>query len=118
MSSILQTESKTLAKDIVLICRQLQLQQKEYTLTDQLLRCGTSVGANLYEANYAQSRKDFISKLEIALKECYETQYWLELLKDTQLIREEEFQTLHTSCGSIRRKLIAAIRTAKQNAAP
>jgi four helix bundle protein len=118
MSSILQTESKALAKDIVLLCRHLQQQQKEYTLSDQLLRCGTSVGANLYEANYAQSRKDFISKLEIALKECYETQYWLELFKETQLICEDEFQALYKACGSIRHKLIAAIRTAKQNTAP
>ena len=114
MSSILQTESKALAKDIVLLCRHLQQQQKEYTLSDQLLRCGTSVGANLYEANYAQSRKDFISKLEIALKESNEASYWLKLMYETKRIDLESYKQTEKLCGNIRRLLIASCKTAKE----
>ena len=80
---------------------------------NQLLRCSSSVGANLHEAKYAQSRADFINKLEIALKECYETEYWLELLFRKIKINESTYKKLINKCGTIRRKLIASITTAK-----
>ena len=80
---------------------------------NQLLRCSSSVGANLHEAKYAQSRADFINKLEISLKECYETEYWLELLFRKNKIDEIEYKKLISKCGTIRRKLIASITTAK-----
>ena len=80
---------------------------------NQLLRCSSSVGANLHEARYAQSRADFISKLEIALKESYETEYWLELLFRKKKIDADTHKALTNKCGSIRRKLIASITTAK-----
>lgn len=81
--------------------------------TNQLLRACSSIGANSYEATYAQSNADFINKLEIALKECYETDYWLEIIFKTDLIDEITYRSLLAKCGTIRRKLIASITTAK-----
>ena len=81
--------------------------------TNQLLRCCSSVGANAHEAKYAQSTADFISKLEIALKECYETEYWLEVLFNIHAIDLATYKTLSNQCGVIRRKLIASITTTK-----
>lgn len=80
---------------------------------NQLLRCSSSVGANLHEAKYAQSRSDFINKLEIALKECFETEYWLELLFRKNKIDYHTYKTLLNKSGTIRRKLIASVGTAK-----
>ena len=82
---------------------------------NQLLRCSSSIGANIHEAKYAQSRADFISKLEIALKESSETEYWLELLYRKQKLSAEQFASLKNRCGTIRRKLIASVTTAKAN---
>lgn len=83
--------------------------------TNQLLRSCSSIGANAHEAKYAQSRADFISKLEIALKECYETEYWIEVLYRVHSLSEEQYKTISGKCGTIRRKLIASITTAKKN---
>jgi len=83
--------------------------------TNQLLRSCSSIGANAHEAEYAQSRADFISKLEIALKECYETEYWLELLFKVNAMEKSAYDALSHRCGTIRRMLIASITTAKQN---
>ena len=83
--------------------------------TNQLLRACSSIGANTHEAKYAQSKADFISKLEIALKECYETEYWLEILYRVEAIDADHFKSLNNQCGTIRRKLIASITTAKNN---
>lgn len=80
---------------------------------NQLLRCSSSIGANLHEAKYAQSRADFINKLEIALKECFETEYWLELIYRKKKIDADTFKQLMNKCGSIRRRLIASVTTAK-----
>lgn len=82
---------------------------------NQLLRSSSSVGANIHEAKYAQSRSDFIHKLEIALKESSETDYWLELIYRKNKFDEETYKTLKNNCGIIRRKLIASITTAKKN---
>ena len=82
---------------------------------NQLLRCSSSIGANIHEAKYAQSRADFISKLEIALKESSETDYWLELLYRKNKLSPKVYQTLKIQCGTIRRKLIASVTTAKAN---
>lgn len=83
--------------------------------TNQLLRACSSIGANSHEAKYAQSRADFIHKLEIALKECYETEYWMEILLKINAIEEEKYNYLNAKCGKIRRMLIASITTAKSN---
>ena len=87
----------------------------ESVISNQIGRSGTSIGANIYEANYAQGKKDFISKLEIALKEASETGYWLELLYRTEYIDYATFKALNDQCTSIRVLLIASCRTAKQN---
>ena len=83
--------------------------------TNQLLRSCSSIGANAHEAKYAQSKADFISKLEIALKECYETEYWLELLYKIGALDPMRYSELNEMCGTIRRKLIASVTTAKKN---
>ncbi len=84
------------------------------SLINQLERSGTSIGANICEANYAQSKADFISKLQIALKECYETEYWLELFVKSNLFDGDKVKKIYNDCGTIRRMLIASINTAKQ----
>ena len=80
---------------------------------NQLLRSCSSIGANSHEAKYAQSRADFINKMEIALKECYETEYWMEILFKVKAIDEITYKNLLNKCGTIRRKLIASVTTAK-----
>ena len=87
----------------------------ETVIANQIGRSGTSIGANIYEANYAQGTKDFISKLEIALKEASETGYWLELLYKTNYIDEQTFKELREQCATIRVMLIASCRTTKNN---
>lgn len=84
-----------------------------YSLKNQLERSATSIGANIREANYAQSKADFVSKLQIALKECYETEYWLELFQKANIVSDENISKLTHDCGSIRRMLIASINTIK-----
>ena len=86
----------------------------ETVISNQIGRSGTSIGANIYEANYAHGKKDFVSKFEIALKEANETGYWLELLFRTNYIDESIYKTLNDQCTTIRVMLIASCRTAKQ----
>ena len=86
-----------------------------YSLSNQLERSGTSIGANIREAKYAHSRLDFIAKLQIALKECYETEYWIEIAQKADLISSESAKSILHECGSIRRMLISSINTAKKN---
>ena len=114
-NSPLRDKSKEFAKEIVLLCRDIKTAHRESVLTNQLLRAGTSIGANLHEAQYAQGTKDFISKLEIAQKECYETEYWLELLYETGYISSEQYKPLRNTCGTIRRMLISSLNTIKGN---
>ena len=87
----------------------------ESIISNQIGRSGTSIGANIHEAQYAQGKKDFVSKLEIALKEASETGYWLELLHKTNYIDEQMYKALSTKCTSLRVMLIASCRTAKEN---
>lgn len=113
--SALRDHSKAFAKEIVILCRKVKETKHESVLTNQLLRAGTSIGANIHEAQYAQGKKDFVSKLEIALKEASETGYWLELLYRTKYIDEQSYKTLSAKCTSLRAMLIASCRTAKEN---
>ena len=112
--SILRDKSKEFAKQIVVLCRDIKKEKKESVLTNQLLRSGTSIGANIFEAQYAQGTKDLISKFEIALKECHESEYWLELLFETDYIDEQNYKPLKNYCGAIRRMLISSITTLKK----
>lgn len=86
-----------------------------YSLINQLERSATSIGANIREAKYAHSKADFVSKLQIALKECYETEYWLELIQKSEIFTDEIVKSLLHDCGAIRRMLISSINTTKQN---
>lgn len=113
--SILRNKSKSFAKEIIILCRDIKTNRKETVLTNQLIRSGTSIGANIYEAQYAQGNKDFISKFEISLKECFETEYWLELLYETGYISDERYKALRNTCGQIRRMLISSVNTAKNS---
>ena len=114
--SALREKAKSFAKRVIVSCREMKAEHKESVLINQQLRSATSVGANLHEAQYAQGVKDFISKLEIAQKECYETEYWLELLFETDCMTEETYQSLRNECGAIRRMLIASLTTIKAKA--
>ncbi len=87
---------------------------KSSYMTDQLARAGTSIGANIHEAQYAQGKKDFVSKLEIALKESNEASYWLRLMHETKRIETQTYQQTERLCGNIRRLLIASCKTAKE----
>ncbi|MBR7101919.1 MAG: four helix bundle protein [Clostridia bacterium] len=113
------TENKLLelsfefATMIVELVDSVKIPKSTYML-DQLARSGTSIGANIYEAQYAQSKKDFVSKLEIALKESSETSYWLKLLFATGRIDRNAFTGAEKICGNIRRLLIASCKTAKE----
>ena len=108
--------SKQFAVDIVNICTDIKENRKSNVLLNQILRSGTSIGANIHEANYASSKSDFINKFQIALKECYETDYWLGLFKDTHMITDVEYNDIFTKCSKIRKLLITSINTAKENA--
>ena len=100
--------------DIINLVKYLKANH-ESIISNQIGRRGTSIGANIHEAQYAQGKKDFISKLEIALKEASETGYWLELLHRTKYMDEQLYKTLSAKCTSIRVMLISSCRTAKEN---
>ena len=112
--SVLRDKTKEFAKNIVFLTNEIREKKKEYVITNQLLRSGTSVGANVHEAQYAQGSADFISKLEIALKECFESEYWLELLFETGYIDEERYKKIINECGLIRKMLISSCKTMKE----
>jgi len=107
--------SKAFAVDIIRACESMRSRGKTAAIINQLLRSGTSIGANIHEANYAFGRADFVFKLQIALKECYETDYWLDVFHQSDLLTDEEYKTLYNACSKIRRLLIASLNTAKEN---
>ena len=113
--SIMLDKAKDFAVDIVNLCRQISFEKKEYVLTKQLVRSGTSIGANIHESKYAQSKPDFVSKMQIALKECYESEYWLEIMNRTSLLSTEQYRIYLSKCGALRRMLISSIKTTKSN---
>ena len=104
--------STDFAVKIIKLCETIK---GHYSLVNQLERSSTSIGANIHEANYAHGKNDFIAKLQIALKECYETEYWLELFVKSDLLDRETAKEIYNQCGTIRKILISSINTAKQN---
>ena len=110
--SKLRELSTDFAVKIIKLCENIK---GHYSLVNQLERSATSIGANIREANYAHGKLDFIAKLQIALKECYETEYWLELFVKSDFLSRENTIDLYNQCGTIRRMLIASINTAKEN---
>ena len=115
MESPLLVKSKQFALDIIKVCNKVKSEKRESVLTNQLIRSGTSVGANIREAKYAHSKADFTAKLQIALKECYETEYWIEITHKANLITEDTAKIVLHDCGSIRKMLISSVNTAKEN---
>ena len=112
MGSPLLDKSKGFALRIIKACNEVKREKKESILTNQLVRSGTSIGANIREAFYAHGRADFIAKLQIALKECSESEYWLELLIESG---HYEDKTLLDQCIEIKKLLISSINTSKRN---
>ncbi|MBR4439283.1 MAG: four helix bundle protein [Clostridia bacterium] len=111
--SALRSKSKEFAKKTIILCRELKENRIEAVLINQLLRAGTSIGANIHEAQYAQGKRDFISKLEIALKECNECQYWLELFYETNSVPKDTFESFAKDCIELRRMLVSSVTTMK-----
>lgn len=109
--SVLLNKSKDFAIYIIEIYKYLVNDKKEFVLSKQLLRSGTAIGANLAEAVYGISKKDFLSKIYISLKECAETKYWIELLFKTDYISESEFNTLDSYCTELLKMLISTSKT-------
>ena len=112
MASPLLDKSKAFALRIIKVCNEIKREKKESILTKQLVRSGTSIGANIREAFYAHGRADFIAKLQIALKECSESEYWLELLIESGYFEDK---TVLDQCIEIKKLLISSINTAKSN---
>ena len=112
MPSPLQEKSKAFALEIIRVCNEIKKSKREVVLTNQLIRSGTSVGANIREAMYAHGKADFVAKLQIALKECSESEYWLELLLESGYYEDH---AVLQHCTEVKRLLIASINTAKRN---
>ena len=108
-------KSKDFAIRIVKLYKYLRENKREYVMSKQLLRCGTSIGANLTEALYGISRKDFLAKVSISLKECAETKYWLELLNRTGYLSDNEFKSIHDDCNELIKLLASTVITTRKN---
>ncbi len=112
--SKLRDLSMEFSVDIIQLVKSLK-SKHESVISNQIGRSGTSIGANIFEAKYAQGKRDFISKLEIALKEASETGYWLELLYRTEYIDDQTYKMLSAKCTALRVMLVASCKTAKEN---
>lgn len=115
MENVLEQKSFQFAIRVVNLCKHLRGVKEEYTLSKQMLRSGTSIGANIAEARQAQSKADFISKLSIALKETTETKYWIRLLSATGYLSAQEYQSIFSDCVEIEKMLTSSVKTAKEN---
>ena len=111
--SELRTRAKALALKVISVCDTVDSKKGRGVLINQIVRSATSIGANIHEANYASSKADFINKFHIALKECVETEYWIEMLVGSNCVSEEISENLLQECGVIRRMLVKSINTAK-----
>ena len=114
-SSPLTKKSYLFGVRIVKMVKFIKCTPKEYGMLNQVFRSGTAIGALVSEAAYAQSPADFINKLSVALKECNETLYWLNILKDTEYLNEKEYESMNTDCREVLALLISSIKTTKQN---
>ena len=110
-NSVILDKSKKFALRIVKLYKYLNEQKHEHVLSKQLLRCGTSIGANAKECAFAQSKADFTAKMFIAQKECAETEYWLELLYESEYINKSEFDSIYIDCQELMRLIIASTKT-------
>ncbi len=113
--NIVEEKSYAFALRIIKLYKYLVNEEKEFVLSKQVLRSGTSIGALIRESEHAQSKKDFINKMSIALKEANETEYWLMLLKDSNYISESSFISIHNNCVEVLKLLISIVKTSKKN---
>ena len=114
MENTIKEKSFRFAVRIVKLCRYLQEEKKEYTLSKQLLRSGTSIGANVAESQQAQSRPDFLSKINIGLKEAAETEYWLRLLSETDYLTHAQFASIISDCNEVKSLLVSIVKSCKE----
>ena len=114
MASIVHDKSKKFALRIVKLYKYLVQEHKESVMSKQLLRCGTGIGANITQAEYAISKKEFVMKMYIALKECGETIYWLDLLYDGEYITEKKYQSVKRDCDELMRMLLSITKTTRE----
>ncbi len=114
-SSEMRERAKAFSLRVIAVCDEIDTRKNRGPLINQVIRSSTSIGANIHEAAYGSSRADFINKLQIALKECYETEYWLDMLQGAGSIPEETAQELLQDCGIIHAMLVKSITTAKKN---
>lgn len=115
MKGTIKQKSFSFSVRIVRLTEFLRESKKEQIMSKQLLRCGTSIGANVAEAQQAQSRPDFISKLSIALKEAAETDYWLCLLHETGYLSKQQFSSIISDCREVEKMLVSIVKSAKNN---
>ena len=113
--SVVREKSYIFALRIVKAYKYLNQEQREFVLSKQMLRSGTSIGALVKEAEHAQSRADFVNKMNVALKEANETEYWLMLLKDSKYIDEKSFTSIHQDCSELIKLLVSIVKTSKGN---
>ena len=111
---IVEEKCMNFAIRIVNLCRFLNEEKKEYRIADQLFRSGTSIGANISEAQCAVSKNDFIAKVYISLKECNESLFWLKLLRNTSYLEERQFLSIYTDCEELKKLLVSITKTARQ----
>ncbi len=114
-NTVIEDKSKKFAVRIIKLYKYLSETKKEFVISKQVLRSGTSIGANVKEGEYAQSKSDFISKMNIALKEAAETKYWIELLSETDYITQEQSESISADCSEIIKILTAIVKSSKNN---
>ena len=114
MDRVVQEKSFQFAVRVVKMCKSLREEQKEYIMTKQLLRSGTSIGANIAEAQQAQSKSDFVHKMSIALKEAAETNYWIRLLHATDYLNDKAMESMILDCSELEKMLTVIIKSAKE----
>lgn len=113
MENIVAVKSYAFAIRVVKLYKLLSQEKREFILSKQMLRSGTSIGALIKEAEHAQSKADFLNKMNVALKEANETEYWLMLMKDTEYLNEKEFQSIREDCSELLKLLISIVKSTK-----
>jgi four helix bundle protein len=113
MENVVAIKSYAFAIRVVKLYKHLSQEKKEFVLSKQMLRSGTSIGALIKEAEHAQSKADFLNKMNVALKEANETEYWLMLMKDTEYLSETEFQSIKNDCSELLKLLISIVKSTK-----
>ena len=113
--NVVRDKSKAFALRIIKLYRYLCDDKREYVISRQLLKCGTSIGANICEAIHSMSKREFIAKMNISLEEAAETEYWLELLCESRYIRQKEFDSIITDCSEVKSLLTSIIKTSNKD---